>query len=100
MKAQRFRNHPKNYQKAKRSARKLKTIAARLVRELKRKLPENLYKTYLKEIKIFEQVLSQNKDNKDKIYSLHEPQVYCVAKGKEHKRYEFGTKAGNSSYKG
>ena len=28
------------------------------------------------------------------IYSVHEPQVECIAKGKVHKRYEFGVKAG------
>jgi IS5 family transposase len=27
------------------------------------------------------------------VYSLHEPHIYCVSKGKEHKKYEFGTKA-------
>ena len=27
------------------------------------------------------------------MYSLHEPQVYCLSKGKEHKKYEFGSKA-------
>ena len=27
-----------------------------------------------------------------KIYSLHEPDVLCICKGKEHKRYEFGNK--------
>ena len=26
------------------------------------------------------------------IYSLHEPAVDCISKGKAHKRYEFGTK--------
>ena len=26
-------------------------------------------------------------------HSLHEPHVYCLSKGKEHKRYEFGAKA-------
>ena len=25
-------------------------------------------------------------------YSLHEPAVDCISKGKAHKRYEFGTK--------
>jgi IS5 family transposase len=34
----------------------------------------------------------QPKD-KNKIYSLHEPQVYCIAKGKAHKKYEYGSKA-------
>ena len=28
-----------------------------------------------------------------RFYSLHEPQIYCAAKGNEHKKYEFGPKA-------
>ncbi len=27
-----------------------------------------------------------------KIYSIHEPDVQCISKGKEHKKYEFGNK--------
>jgi IS5 family transposase len=38
-------------------------------------------------------VLAQQRQDKNKIYSLHEPHVYCLAKGKEHKEYEFGAKA-------
>src|SRR4029077_12709428 len=38
-------------------------------------------------------VLAQKPQDTEKIYSLHEPHIYCVAKGKEHKKYEFGTKA-------
>jgi IS5 family transposase len=37
--------------------------------------------------------LAQKRNSKEKIYSLHEPDVYCLSKGKEHKRYEFGAKA-------
>ena len=29
---------------------------------------------------------------KDKIYSVHAPEVRCIAKGKAHKKYEFGSK--------
>lgn len=29
---------------------------------------------------------------KQLIYSLHEPEVQCISKGKEHKKYEFGNK--------
>jgi transposase, IS5 family len=32
-------------------------------------------------------------NDNNKVYSLHEPQVYCIAKGKENKKYEFGSKA-------
>jgi len=34
----------------------------------------------------------QERKDKGKIYSVHEPQVECISKGKAHKRYEFGCK--------
>jgi hypothetical protein len=37
-------------------------------------------------------LLSQNKDMSNKLYSLHAPEVSCIAKGKTNKRYEFGCK--------
>ena len=87
---QRFRNHPKNKSKAKKADRKLKTIAGRLVRELQRKLPAQ--NPYNLDLLLFHKVLSQIKNDKNKIYSLHEPDVHCISKGKEHKKYEFGNK--------
>ena len=91
--AQRFRKHPKNRKKALAAQRKLKTISGRLVRELKRKLPASAMARHEKRIEIFDKLLKQKKDSKDKIYSIHEPEVYCISKGKEHKKYEFGSKA-------
>ena len=41
---------------------------------------------------LYYRVLSQNRKSKNKVYSLHEPDVVCVSKGKEHKQYEFGNK--------
>jgi len=90
---QRFRNHPKNKKKAINAERKLKTIAGRLVRELYRKMSREQIKNYEDKLKLYETVLKQKKGDKNKVYSLHEPEVYCISKGKEHKRYEFGTKA-------
>jgi len=86
---QRFRNHPKNKKKAIRADKKVKVIAGRLVRELERKLANGLY---AEELALFNQVLSQTRNSKNKIYSLHEPDVQCISKGKEHKKYEFGNK--------
>jgi IS5 family transposase len=86
---QRFRNHPKNYGKARKADRKVKTIAGRLVRELERKLPASLYAG---DLALFTRVLSQKRSDTNKIYSLHEPHVQCISKGKEHKKYEFGSK--------
>lgn len=88
---QRFRNHPRNKAKARKADRKIKTIAGRLVRELERNLaPNSIHQT---SIALFKQVLSQTRGSKNKIYSLHEPEVCCKSKGKEHKKYEFGNKA-------
>jgi IS5 family transposase len=86
---QRFRNHPKNKGKARKADKKVKTIAGRLVRELERKLPPSLYQDT---IALFKEVLAQKKTDTGKIYSLHEPHTQCISKGKEHKKYEFGSK--------
>lgn len=88
--AQRFRNHPKNRKKALKADRQLKTIAGRLVRELERNLGGR--SGYEKMFELYYRVLSQNRKSKDKVYSLHEPDVVCISKGKEHKKYEFGNK--------
>jgi IS5 family transposase len=87
---QRFRNHPKNKGKARKADKKLKTIAGRLVRELERNLPPE--SSYQNDLELFKRVLSQKKTDKNKVYSLHEPKVNCISKGKEHKKYEFGNK--------
>jgi len=88
---QRFRNHAKNHGKARKADRKVKTIAGRLVRELERNLePKSRYQT---DLELFKKVLSQKKEDNNKIYSLHEPEVICISKGKEHKKFEFGNKA-------
>ncbi|WP_329903133.1 IS5 family transposase [Porphyromonas pogonae] len=87
---QRFRNHPKNRKKALKADKRLRTIAGRLVRELKRNLGNN--REYDKLISLFERILSQRRNSTQKIYSIHEPDVQCISKGKEHKKYEFGNK--------
>ena len=93
MLAQRFGTHPKNRKKAVAARRKLKTIAGRLLREIDRNLSCSgnrfLYQPFLDTAY---KVLSQQKHSSNKIYSIHEPHVYCLSKGKEHKKYEFGCK--------
>ena len=87
---QRFRNHPNNRKKALKADRRLRTIAGILVRELKRNLKGNY--DYDKLLGIFENILSQRRNSRKKIYSIHEPEVQCICNGKEHKKYEFGNK--------
>lgn len=68
-------------------------IAGRLVRDLARKLSLDGLGRHLAALKLFQRVLTQKRSDGGKIYSLHEPDVKCYTKGKEHKKYEFGSKA-------
>lgn len=86
--------HPKRYKKAKKSVRKLKTIAGRLLRELERTLTKEALAEYEEELDLYKAVLAQKRTDKNKIYSLHKPFTACIAKGKAHKQYEFGNKVG------
>lgn len=90
---QRFYRHPRRKKEARASTRKLRTIAGRLTREVKRELEKRGIDKYEKLFKVMEAILKQEKTGKDKIYSLHEPHVKCIAKGKDSKEYEFGNKS-------
>jgi IS5 family transposase len=87
----RFSKHPRNKNKAKKARKKIKVIAGRLVRELQRLLPND--PSYQELFELYQQVINQLRNTKNKIYSLHEKEVCCISKGKEHKLYEFGNKA-------
>ena len=89
---QRFREHPKRRKKANAAARKIKIIAGRVVRDLERKLNAEQLERYEQDLLLFHRVLKQTQKSTNKIYSLHEPEVRCIAKGKEAKKYEFGNK--------
>ena len=45
------------------------------------------------DLSLFKKVLAQKRSDTAKTYSLHEPEVKCYTKGKEHKKFEFGSKA-------
>jgi IS5 family transposase len=91
--AQRLRKSAKKRKLADRSQRRLRTIAGILLRELERKLPSEIKEAHKENFALYRRVLNQKQKDTQKIYSLHEPHVYCISKGKEHKKYEFGTKA-------
>ncbi|MHC4467665.1 MAG: transposase family protein [Planctomycetota bacterium] len=89
---QRFREHPKRRKKANAAARKIKVIAGRVVRDLERKFNDEQLGRYEQDFLLFNLILGQKQKDSNKIYSLHEPDVRCIAKGKEAKKYEFGNK--------
>lgn len=89
----RFASHPRNRKKARRAVKRLKTISGRLLREIQRQMNEAQQQKHKETLSLYQRVLNQKRGDKNKIYSLHEPHIYCMSKGKDHKKYEFGTKA-------
>ena len=83
--------HAKQFKRMRRPLRKLRTYVGRLIRDIRRKatnIDDGLGTLLDRADRIRRQ---QPKDAK-KLYSLHEPEVQCISKGKAHKRYEFGQK--------
>ena len=88
----------KKRRKARKALKRLRTITHIQMRELRRKLPAHeLFWCYQKDFLFYEKFLAQKPKDKNKIYSLHEPDVYCMAKGKDHKQYKYGNKVSVAS---
>jgi IS5 family transposase len=83
---------PENMKKHIKAQKKLHRIAFKIYQDLVNQL-NPIPKTYMSEFDVLYRVLKQQKDDKNKVYSIHEPEVLCISKGKEHKQYEFGNKS-------
>jgi IS5 family transposase len=73
---------------------RLREIASILLEEIRSKLPDHIRLTASFELTFstFNKVITQEKFDKNKIYSIYEPQIYCIKKGKSNIKYEYGTK--------
>lgn len=83
------------FKRAKKKTKVLKTYLGRVYRNIVRELSsrEELAIYFQEALKRVQQLLQQSKHSTNKLYSLHAPEVECIAKGKAHKKYEFGVKA-------
>jgi IS5 family transposase len=79
--------------KMRKTVKRMRTMAGALIRELRRKLPTEALARHRERLDLFERVRDQRRGDKNKVYSLHEPDILCISKGKTHKPYEFGRKA-------
>jgi IS5 family transposase len=52
-----------------------------------------IHQKHFETLNILYRLLVQAREDKNKVYSIHEPEELCIAKGKEHKSYEFGNKS-------
>ena len=88
--------HAKQFKRAKRALKTLRTYLGRVIRDVARKIDDQ---PWLKEV-AFKNILARARRVRDqqqrqrgpKVYSLHAPEVECIGKGKAHRPYEFGVK--------
>jgi len=79
------------HNRAKKETKRLKTMLGCVIRDIQRKCsnPEGrLAKILFRACDIFK----QKRNDTNKVYSVHAPEVECIAKGKVHQKYEFGCK--------
>ena len=87
--------HAKQFKRANRCLRTLKTYLGRVMRDIQRKVQGDkaLEAAFAQGLSQALRLLFQKKRQEaPKIYSLHAPEVECIGKGKAHKPYEFGVK--------
>ena len=88
--------HAKQYKRMRKAVKKIKGCFGRVLRDLERQAKAQDKGLTDKQEALLKQawrLLEQKPKSKNKLYSLHAPEVGCLSKGKAHKRYEFGVKA-------
>jgi len=87
--------HAKQFKRANRALRSVRTYLGRVFRDIVRKTrgDEVLRKIFAEPLSLAYRVRHQRQYQRGrKVYSLHAPEVECIAKGKAHRPYEFGVK--------
>ena len=91
MKASRYA-HARQMRRARACTRKLRTNLGRVIREVERQ--DVASKPQLSQLlSVCRKIHSQKRTDSVKVYSVHEPEAMCIAKGKARVKYEFGQKA-------
>ena len=87
--------HARQFKRANRSLKSLRTQLGRVIRDLGRKIAGNatLQTIFAQPLSLAQRVRAQQRGQRGpKVYSLHAPEVACIGKGKPHRPYEFGVK--------
>jgi IS5 family transposase len=88
--------HSGRRRQAERQVRQLRTWLGRLFRDIGRKIAGDAATevAFAGPLGLIARLLRQQREDRgrDKLYSLHAPEVACISKGKAHARYEFGVK--------
>ena len=86
--------HARQMRRMRRELKRLKTYLGRVYRDVARKVAgdQGLSFRFAGLLGLTERLLRQERTSQNKLYSLHAPEVVCIAKGKAHRPYEFGSK--------
>lgn len=87
--------HAKQFKRANRSLKKLRTYLGRVLRDIVRKIRGNkpLVDRFARVLSLASRVRRQQRRQRgQKVYSMHAIEVECIGKGKAHAPYEFGVK--------
>ena len=84
--------HARQFKRMHRMLAKLRTYTGRIIRDIERKTPGKPDHKLAVLLQRCQRLVNQQQSDSNKLYSLHEPDVRCISKGKAHKRYEFGQK--------
>jgi IS5 family transposase len=87
--------HAKQFRRANRALRTLRTYLGRVTRDIVRKIKGEaaLEEIFGLPLMLARRVREQRQNQRGpKVYSLHAPEVECIGKGKAHRPYEFGVK--------
>ena len=87
--------HAKQFKRANKALRRIRTLLGRVERDIARKIRTNeaLRDVFRRPLFLAERVREQRQNSRGrKVYSLHAPEVECIGKGKAHRPYEFGVK--------
>ena len=92
--------HARQINRAAAQTRKLRNCLGRIIRDIERKMhtdestPSRMTRLLQVASRIHTQPRKRSQGDPPKLYSVHAPEVQCIAKGKAHNQYEFGVKVG------
>jgi IS5 family transposase len=84
-------SHARQANRSRKETKRLRTMLGAVMRDIRRKSTAPTAKLAAL-LTTADRIFSQRRNDKDKTYSVHAPEVECISKGKVHKKYEFGCK--------
>lgn len=88
--------HARQFRRMQAGLKRLRTVVGRVWRDIERQMvnvtDQRLQERASSILSRVKRLLEQKRGDKNKLYSLHAPEVECIGKGKVRQPYEFGVK--------